>query len=310
MELKLQLSLLMLLIEVWQHITVMEGRTFTLRCPMRKANMNHVEWKNPRGYVMFFNDNKALKDKRYSIDKLSKEEFTVSVSNVTFKDGGNYTCHQYSHGATEKKVEVTVLGYPKLSVTKHDGKVVVKCSAEANHHPPQIYWDLGQGVEITGWTLVSEVTEQNTSHNGTEGNNTRGSDDIDRRRGKEGSATLLVFLVSCLIAALLVVVIFFAIKLRRAHILWKRENEDSEQSEESSKSKSSHEERLFQGQRRRGILNTVFTKYVVEKTEIAAETNTTAASAADSITNAETPPAHITPNTDALVTTQPKETDL
>lgn len=52
----------------------------------------------------------GINDKRYSIKKLSDSEFTVSISNVNFKDGGNYTCSQYGRHTTEKKVEVTVLG--------------------------------------------------------------------------------------------------------------------------------------------------------------------------------------------------------
>lgn len=124
---------------------------------------------------------------------------------------------------------------------------------------------------FTGWTRVSEITEENIFHNSTEGNSTRGKctisslpvsvhlniwlkviiecrsyvssyiiqrgilkkltvflpfpggfDERQKRTGNEGNSSLLVFLVTCLIFALLVVVIFFAIKLRRAHILWKR----------------------------------------------------------------------------------------
>lgn len=51
----------------------------------------------------------VLRDKRYSINKLTQSEFTISVSDVTFKDAGNYTCSEYSQPIIEKKVEVTVL---------------------------------------------------------------------------------------------------------------------------------------------------------------------------------------------------------
>uniref|UniRef100_UPI003AB0A32E uncharacterized protein isoform X2 n=1 Tax=Centroberyx gerrardi TaxID=166262 RepID=UPI003AB0A32E len=469
MELKLQLSLFMLFIEaslaVWQHVTVLEGATLTLTCPITNAHRSHVEWKDPKGYVMFFNHNKALKDRRYSIDKLSKAEFTISVSEVTFKDGGNYTCRQYNHGVTEKTVEVTVLGHPKMEVVRHGGKVVIKCTAVGNHYPPKIYWRLGHGIEIaaqphylleegistyvsvdklhvqsvgkkvkvkclvrhpalhteplmdfieigrtstkfprttltsspttqpqrstemprttrerttnttttdlygpssersvtssepetvtsstgshlssttnasessvlpgstgtkndtisnvtstTGGTPVSEATEENTSYNGTEGNSTRGGfDEKDKQTGNEGSSSLLVFLVTCLIFALLVVVIFFAVKLRRAHILWKRvfivtENEESEQSEESSKSKSSNEERHNQGQRRRGLFNMGFTKYVIEEpTEITTATNTTVVTAAESLNKEQTSEPHISPQTAASASNHIKETEL
>ncbi|GLD47266.1 cytotoxic and regulatory T-cell molecule isoform X1 [Lates japonicus] len=312
MELKLQLGVVMLLIQVsyalWQRVTVRKGQTLILSCPITNAHKTNVDWKTPEGYVMFFNHNRALRNKRYSIIKLSESEFTISISNVTFKDGGNYTCSQYDHHTTERKVEVTVFDNPKMTVTKHEGKFIIKCTAEGNHHPPQISWKLDNGPEILThaqvqqedkkyvsmamlnvqsvenrvtvkcllrhpallsqplmnfikigrdcWTSVSETTGE-LSHNTTEGNSTGNINDPRIQTGSRGSSSLLVFLVTFLILCLLVVVIFFAIKLRRAHIAWKRvfivtENEDSDPSEESSKSKSSQEEKNVQGQRRRG----------------------------------------------------------
>ncbi|XP_033507749.1 uncharacterized protein crtam isoform X3 [Epinephelus lanceolatus] len=455
MELKLQLCVFVLLIQVslavWQHVTVNKGQTLILSCPLTNAHKNNVDWKNPEGYVMFFNRirGEALKDKRYSIIKLSASEFTVSISNITFKDGGNYTCSQYGDHTTERKVEVTVLGHPRMKMAKHDGNFVIKCTAEANHYPPQIVWKLDNGPEFfhqvqvhredkkwviidmlhlhpvenrvtvkclvrhpalhsrplmnfvkigkesptpqrtttttspttqpqgstevprtttgwfrpgrttrylttrdvnrpssessiklstvpsnepetvltttkpplnpdtstgshlsthddsttsvlsastrtrndtisnstatTGWTFVSETTEEIISYNQTEGNRTGSVNDSNMQKGTKGNSSLLVFLVTCLIAGLLVVVIFFAIKLRRAHIAWKRENEESDQSEESSKSKSSQEDKNPQGQRRRGIFNTAFTQYVVETpTAITSVINTSAMAATES----------------------------
>ncbi|XP_042354795.1 heat shock cognate 71 kDa protein-like [Plectropomus leopardus] len=449
MEVKLQLSVFVLLIQVslavWQRVTVKKGQTLNLSCPVTNAHKSSVDWKNPEGFVMFFNRERALKDKRYSINKLSESEFTISISNVTFKDGGNYTCSHYDDHTTERKVEVTVLGHPKIKVAKHEGNFVIKCTAEGNHHPPQISWKFDHGPEIVGhaqvlhegkkyvstdmlqvhsvenrvtvkclvrhpalhtrplmnfvkigrgsatsfptttsspitrlkgstdvlrtmtgrftagrttvfpstrdvnepstessvklstvhsnepksatapsdrplftglpsgsplsthdvsktavmsgstrrrndtnsnatttpgWTSVSETTDEVTSYNQTERNTTESFNDSKKQIGTEGSSSLLVFLVTCLIAALLVVVIFFSIKLRRAHVMWKRENEESDPSEESSKSKSSQEERNPQGQRRRGVLNTAFTQYVVETPAAITSVINTAAMAA------------------------------
>lgn len=42
-----------------QHMTVMEGETLTIKCRIRNAHRSHVEWKNPNGHVMFFNDHKG-----------------------------------------------------------------------------------------------------------------------------------------------------------------------------------------------------------------------------------------------------------
>ncbi|XP_067350925.1 cytotoxic and regulatory T-cell molecule isoform X1 [Channa argus] len=461
MELKPQLCVFTLLIHVshaaWQHITVTKGQTVHLRCPITKAHETNVEWKNPQGFVMFFNDNKALKDKRYSIVKLSETEFTVSIASVTFTDGGNYTCLHYGNpNITEKNVEVTVLGRPRMSIAKHEEKFIIKCSAEANHYPPQISFQMDNSPEIfspdqfqrekkkyvsestlevkavkkrvtvkclvrhpalhshlinfvkigkneikpwhtittsppttqttgsingrttdftttdvtgtsqssatltvvptkkpetfpspsnhvtstdshpttnssikggndsisngsstTGWTSLSATTEETTSFNITDRNTTGNIDGTWKQIKGEGSASLLVFLVTCLIFCLLVVVIFFAIKLRRAHIIWKRvfivtENEESDPSEESSKSKSSQEEKNSQAQRRRGLFNTAFTKYVVEEpTMVTSVINTGAMASTGSVNKGQTSQPETTSQITAKCQVQHiKETEL
>ncbi|XP_064835094.1 cytotoxic and regulatory T-cell molecule-like isoform X2 [Oncorhynchus masou masou] len=396
MALMLQLCFLVLFVRgsiAVQHLTVMEGETLTMKCHIRNAEGSHVEWKNPDGHVMFFNNQKALKDKRYKIINLSDSVFSVSVSDVTFKDGGLYTCLHYIHKVPVVKwVNVTVLGKPKLEITEHNGKTAIKCSAVGNSHPPKISWLLESGLEMyaqpqylldkntyssldilhvqsykrrvtlkcivrhpalhnsslmnfvkigpnpteeshsttrashwlsTGrtevttvsrwhstqvstetptatalnwpntegspastpdlqlsthnWLSVSQTTE-NTPHNGTGHNssNAKGSffNDTETQKGTGGSALLLIFLVTGLILGLLVVVSLFVIKLRRAHILWKKENDDSDQSVESNRSKSSNEEKQSRGRRGNGLFNIRFTKYVVEE-PMATETMTT-----------------------------------
>ncbi|XP_034034756.1 cytotoxic and regulatory T-cell molecule-like isoform X2 [Thalassophryne amazonica] len=453
MELKLQMNLFLLLIHtaVSVAVTVLEGQTVTLRCSIISAHKHYVEWKNPKGYTMFFSKNRGVKNKRYNIVKLSETEFIVSISNVTFRDGGNYTCHEYADVPKEKTVEVTVLGLPKIETGKHDGKFLVKCTTAANSHPPQISWVLDQETEIighpqvyvedkkyisqdmlhvksvrnritvkclvhhpalhsrplinfvkigrnskkfhsttsisspttqpqrsaevmrtttrwltsggrttrhlqgpssetvtnlrsvssdepktvtarpgfvfgtatstgshssttddfvrsstirsqndstsnatttTGPLSVSMATQEIIFPNGTLDNGTRGSvNELDAQIGAKTNSSLLVFLVTCLILALLVVVIFFAIKLRRAHLIWKRENEDSDPSEESHKSKSSQEEKQSQGQRRRGILNTTFTQYIVEEPAVMTSAiNTNAVIASESTNHEERSP--------------------
>ncbi|XP_054610892.1 cytotoxic and regulatory T-cell molecule isoform X2 [Dunckerocampus dactyliophorus] len=319
MEVMLKLDIFMLLIQVslavWQRVTVRKGQTVSLACPITNAHKHHVDWKNPAGYVMFFNRNKALKDPRYSISNLTESEFTISISNVSFKDGGNYTCSQYGRHIIEKKVELTVLGVPKMRVTKHEGKFVVRCAAEGNHYPPQISWKVDYGPEFLGNTQVGHVGKKYVSMDMVQfqsvdsrvtvkcivrhpflhfqqlmdfvkiGQNSPGSTTTkdptvwnatsipvdsshpDMHTGNRQTSPLLVFLVTCLILGLLAVVVFLVLKLRRAHVLWEKENEDSDPSEESGKSKSRQEE-ASQGQNRRGLFSTAFTQYAVEKTNM------------------------------------------
>ncbi|XP_061754018.1 cytotoxic and regulatory T-cell molecule isoform X2 [Nerophis ophidion] len=154
MEVKLKLGIFLALthvsLAVWQRVTVMKGQTVRLACSISNAHKQHIDWKNPDGYTMFFNHNKALQDMRYSISKLTESQFSINISNVSFKDGGNYTCSQYGHHITEKKVELTVLGVPKMRVTKHNGAFVIQCTAEGNHFPPQISWKFDYGPEFLG----------------------------------------------------------------------------------------------------------------------------------------------------------------
>ncbi|XP_063750947.1 cytotoxic and regulatory T-cell molecule isoform X2 [Eleginops maclovinus] len=459
MEVKLQLCVFLLLVQVslavWKHVTVLEGHTLILSCPVIDAHNTKMEWRNPEGHIIFFNHRKASGDKRYSLNTLCKSEYTISISKVTFNDGGKYTCAQYGDHTTETEVEVTVLGFPKVKKVKHEGRYILQCTAQGNHSPPNISWELDGGPEIrvypqlqhedkkyvsmqmlfvgpvkdqvtvkcivrhpalysrtlmhfvkigrkarkyqhttttrsptarppgsteaqrttryitttdlkgpssegpklptdpstqtvtsagnpassthshlsdytttlvlsdstrrrndtssnatstAGWTSVSETTEEISSFNHTEGNDTGIFNDLKMRTGTERSS-LLVFLVTCLIFGLLIVVIFFVIKLRRAHIAWKRENEDSDPSEESNKSKSSQEEKNSQGQRRRGFFNTAFTQYVVEKPTVITSVTNTAAMAAAGAEYKEKTSQHPTPG-QTLTNQDIKETEL
>ncbi|KAG7271079.1 hypothetical protein CRUP_026011 [Coryphaenoides rupestris] len=485
----LQLTLLMLstnlCLAVWQNMTVMEGSTITLKCRLVSGDDIHTEWKNPQGNIMFYNRYKGVRDKRYSIKRLSSTMFKISVSKVTFKDGGNYICSQYGHTVMKKTVSVTVLGQPIVKVLRHNRGV--KCTAASTHFAQQISWQFGDGIEIdapphdiyedgikayftedtvmqplkrericcivrhpltskplkkciivgpayeprgstdkpmapnsikaspeatnleattrnrtstairldtmtttsdqttftrspsdqsqeptdlwrgatnetwhaervnstevqtlsstTPETLVSTGVHPNTTMTSDQTTFTRSPSDqsqeptdlwrgatnetwhaervnstevqtlssttpetlvstgvhpntsdtklTDRNitqdtsqnstEGNSGrivlprNAGILIFLVTCLIASLSVVVVFLAMKLRRDHIHWKRENEDSEQSTESNKSKSSDKKRQWPGQKCRGIFKIVFTKYATEEPTVISTAPTTVA---------------------------------
>ncbi|XP_027886977.1 cytotoxic and regulatory T-cell molecule isoform X1 [Xiphophorus couchianus] len=475
---KLQLIVFLVLVQVslaekMQNVTALKGSTVDLRCPISKSDKGIVEWRDPDNNIMFFNDISAIKDKRYSITKLTNSQFSISITNVTFTDGGVYTCTQYKPKLSVKTVRVTVLDLPRMSVTREGEKSAVKCTAKGNNQPPKITWKLKNEPEFQfqGTTyeepktfataailyvypensrvtvkclvhhpdlhagplmqfvkvgkqktkLVLESTSSpstaqpqssvralrttsrsfisnnpavrfsTTNTNGpsvewssapnemltasdpktftvtpagpsvepatsvhlhfnttvlstedslnsttpdliwndttSETTNTTGDlqedinlynttktnmTDPDKRTERKQSSSLLVLLVTCLIFALLVVVIFFAIKLRRAHIAWKKvfivtENEDCDPSETSSKSKSSQEEKNSQGQRRRGLFNTVFAQYVVEDpAAITSVTNPNAMTRKESATIEQTSQSQ----TQAAVRSNIKETSL
>ncbi|XP_023690674.1 cytotoxic and regulatory T-cell molecule [Paramormyrops kingsleyae] len=133
---------------IYENVTVVAGRTLTLSCPFNFTTSDYLEWKNPSHHVIFFNQEKVLKDNRYKLFSSSNSESTISLSNVNFKDGGYYTCLEYSHPVKTKLFKVTVVGRPKLEVTEHDGKTAIKCSAQANFPLPKIYWLFESGLEV------------------------------------------------------------------------------------------------------------------------------------------------------------------
>ncbi|XP_075875900.1 cytotoxic and regulatory T-cell molecule [Nelusetta ayraudi] len=445
MEQKLLFCVFMLLVQVslakWQHMTAVKGETVHLRCPTPGANETSMDWKNQQGHILFFKLNsskvfKGLRSQRFQIVELSASEFTVRISPVMLKDGGNYTCTQYGDQPTQNIVQLTVLGPPKMKTAKKRGTLFVKCTAEASHYHPQISWNFGRDSEIpaeahfiqrnkkyvsratlilpssnksltviclvrppdlkgyllmdivkfgqnsekgpdrstaattrfstdelhtattswlehgettggvdellTGSTLDSSTaspgeqgTEYNsrnkekntvpdgsTYHTDTTGgtsfnetteepmpyNNTGPPNDLNRREGGPRGSGMLIFMVTCLILCLMVVVIFIAIKLRKAHIAWKKENEDSIPSVESSKSKSSQDESASQGQRRRGILNTAFAHYAVEQQMATSVINTAAMAAPSSPIKEPTSSPQTTQHIASIC--YPKETEL
>ncbi|XP_014824361.1 PREDICTED: cytotoxic and regulatory T-cell molecule isoform X3 [Poecilia mexicana] len=447
MKMKLQLIVFLVLIQVslaekMQNVTALKGSTVDLRCPISKSDKGIVEWRDPDNNIMFFNNvsgEYSIKDKRYSITKLTNSQFSISITNVTFTDGGVYTCTQYKPKLSVKTVRVTVLDLPRMSVTREGEKSAVKCTAKGNFQHPKITWkfknepefqfqgttyeepktfvtaailyvypensrvtvkclvhhpDLHAGplmqfvkvgkqrtkpilastsspstaqpqssvrvLRTTSRSFISDNPAVHFSSTNTNGPslewssasnemltasdpktftvtpapsvesatsvhshfNTTGDlledinlynttkinmTDPDKRTERKQGSSLLVLLVTCLIFGLLVVVIFFAIKLRRAHIAWKKENEDSDPSETSSKSKSSQEEKNSQGQRRRGLFNTVFAQYVVEDPAvITSVTNPNAMTRKESATIEQTSQSQM----QAAVRSNIKETSL
>lgn len=62
---------------VWQRMTVMKGQTVNLRCPVTNNHQTDLDWKNPEGYVMFFNN------KRGEGEDLSCPSTTPTCRNIS-----------------------------------------------------------------------------------------------------------------------------------------------------------------------------------------------------------------------------------
>ncbi|XP_016132246.1 cytotoxic and regulatory T-cell molecule [Sinocyclocheilus grahami] len=131
-----------------KYLTVAEGETLVLKCPRKNFSEDgHMEWRNPQGHLFFFNNEKALRDPRSSIFTLNNSEYTFHLSNITLNDEGLYKCLLYDNTVITKRFKVKVLGMPKIEMSEYKDKTIIKCSAEANGHPPELSWVIS-GVEI------------------------------------------------------------------------------------------------------------------------------------------------------------------
>lgn len=54
-EIDVSIYLIAVSLAVQQRVTVIKGQTLSLTCPLTNAHKTNVDWKNPEGYIMFFN---------------------------------------------------------------------------------------------------------------------------------------------------------------------------------------------------------------------------------------------------------------
>ncbi|GAB1294091.1 Cytotoxic and regulatory T-cell molecule [Apodemus speciosus] len=277
----------------------------------------------------------SLKNSKYRLLHHSATQLSISISNVTLREEGVYTCLQYGSSVKRKQVRVTVLVTPfqptveALVLRRQDGgkSVVLKCSTERSKPPPQITWLLAEGLEIDGElhhefeadgkicnttsTLIVRTYGKNSTvhcmvqHKGLQGgklvapfqfedlvadqettsdapeqhslssralpqpastvsmmeNSSIPETDKEEKEhatpdaglstgasaqyaglARRKSGILLLTLVSFLIFILFIIVQLFIMKLRKAHVIWKKESEISEQALESYRSRSNNEE--------------------------------------------------------------------
>ncbi|TSK16161.1 Heat shock cognate 71 kDa protein [Bagarius yarrelli] len=146
-----------------KQISVVQGTTLTLTCRLGKSiKSDKLEWRNPEGFILFFNKKKGLKDKRTELVSLTDSKFSVRMTNIQFKDEGVYKCIHYNHlTSSEKKYKVIVIGAPKVEKYEQDGKTMLKCSASANEHPPKLSWLLDNGLEIEAYPYYEFKNKDN-----------------------------------------------------------------------------------------------------------------------------------------------------
>ncbi|XP_067326968.1 cytotoxic and regulatory T-cell molecule [Anolis sagrei] len=143
-------------------VTVVEGDTLDLDCRVAAVPSGHhrqtLEWKNPKGYVIFLNRHRGLRDQRYKLAHYSVDALSITLSNVKMQDEGLYTCFYYSDKIQRKEVSVIVIAAPSqplleaLRTRSHneEEKIILKCSTWGSKPPPRVTWMLDNGVELFG----------------------------------------------------------------------------------------------------------------------------------------------------------------
>ncbi|NXJ68599.1 CRTAM protein, partial [Rostratula benghalensis] len=288
------------------------------------------QWLNPRGFAIFLNTRRALRDERYKLIHHSEGELSIQLSNVTVHDEGVYKCFYYGTPFQSENKTLEVLAAPSnpvLEVSRDtESSITLYCHTQGCKPQPQITWLLDNGIELPGdtkheleadgkkWTTTSTLRVLAHGPNSTAScivrhqalgeerpmasfrfedlprmgtacsfapmtSNTAvlacvwspqiysqeepGLSPLDaehqqpdgppQQEGvspgylksegikKKENNLLLPILVAALIFVLLIIVLLFMRKLKKAHGVWKRENDASEQTLESYKSKSNED---------------------------------------------------------------------
>ncbi|XP_030361097.1 cytotoxic and regulatory T-cell molecule [Strigops habroptila] len=155
-------------------ITLKEGEDLNLRCTLSSDDGSARQWLNPRGFAIFLNTQRALRDQRYKLIHYSKDELSIQLSNVTVHDEGVYKCFYYGIPFKSKNKTVKVLAAPSnpvLEVSRHtERSITLSCYTQGCKPQARITWLLGNGIELPGdtkhkleadgkkWTTTSALT--------------------------------------------------------------------------------------------------------------------------------------------------------
>ncbi|XP_012499775.1 PREDICTED: cell adhesion molecule 2 [Propithecus coquereli] len=92
-----------------QNVTVVEGGTAILTCRVDQNDNTSLQWSNPAQQTLYFDDKKALRDNRIELVRASWHELSISVSDVSLSDEGQYTCSLFTMPVKTSKAYLTVL---------------------------------------------------------------------------------------------------------------------------------------------------------------------------------------------------------
>ncbi|XP_068016012.1 cytotoxic and regulatory T-cell molecule [Melanerpes formicivorus] len=137
-------------------VTLQEGEDLNLNCTLSTDDSSALQWLNPHGFVIFLNNQRALRDQRYNLLHHSTDELSILLSNITVQDEGVYKCFCYGTPFKSKNKTVEVLAapsHPLLEVSQDtERSITLSCYTQGCKPQPQITWLLDNGIELPGDT--------------------------------------------------------------------------------------------------------------------------------------------------------------
>ncbi|XP_044141873.1 cell adhesion molecule 2 [Bufo gargarizans] len=138
-----------------QNVTAIEGGTVNLTCRVDQNDNTSLQWSNPAQQTLYFDDKKALRDNRIELVRASWHELSISISDITLSDEGQYTCSLFTMPVKTSKAFLTVLGVPeKPHITGYTSPVMegdqirLTCKTSGSKPAADIRWFKGD-QEIT-----------------------------------------------------------------------------------------------------------------------------------------------------------------
>ncbi|XP_034149011.1 cell adhesion molecule 2b isoform X3 [Esox lucius] len=130
-----------------QNMTVTEGGTVNMTCRVEYNDNTSLQWSNPTQQTLFFGDKKALRDNRIELVRASLAELTISISDISLSDEGQYTCSLFTMPVKTSKAFLTVLGVPErpeiTGFTKpamEGDEITLTCTSSGSKPAAHIHW--------------------------------------------------------------------------------------------------------------------------------------------------------------------------
>uniref|UniRef100_A0A2K6F4N2 Cell adhesion molecule 2 n=1 Tax=Propithecus coquereli TaxID=379532 RepID=A0A2K6F4N2_PROCO len=129
-----------------QNVTVVEGGTAILTCRVDQNDNTSLQWSNPAQQTLYFDDKKALRDNRIELVRASWHELSISVSDVSLSDEGQYTCSLFTMPVKTSKAYLTVLDTPSVKIIPstpfpQEGQpLILTCESKGKPLPEPVLW--------------------------------------------------------------------------------------------------------------------------------------------------------------------------